>query len=60
MRGANATVEGVKFAFAGGTGNNKTVLSIGKAGTERVIKHVAAGEVNKTQQMLLTEVNCSV
>ncbi|THA20735.1 hypothetical protein E5361_09575, partial [Histophilus somni] len=45
---ANATVEGVNFAFAGGTGNNKTVLSIGKAGTERVIKHVAAGEVSKT------------
>ncbi|TDF37033.1 hypothetical protein E2R48_10050, partial [Histophilus somni] len=45
---ANATVEGVKFAFAGGTGNSKTVLSIGKAGTERVIKHVAAGEVSKT------------
>ncbi|WP_218637868.1 hypothetical protein, partial [Histophilus somni] len=44
---ANATVEGVNFAFAGGTGNNKTVLSIGKAGTERVIKHVAAGEVSK-------------
>ncbi|THA20701.1 hypothetical protein E5361_09795, partial [Histophilus somni] len=45
---ANATVAGVKFDFTGGTGDQKTVLSIGKSGAERVIKHVAAGAVTET------------
>ncbi|WP_406812310.1 YadA-like family protein [Histophilus somni] len=44
---ANATVAGVKFGFTGGIGDQKTVLSIGKSGAERVIKHVAAGAVDK-------------